>query len=192
MIDGNKLGKKLQQLRIERNLSCRGLAKTLGVGGSTVAKWCKGTRVPSRKNLKKLSRLLNFNPLEYVEQDFADNRIEEVAFTRKDLNKIVDRFNSFLRLQDQFQFRSARKNHIDYFNDKIFVGDVYLTRTEYGNYYPVKLSRRSMYKFADLIFTNIPEMKQIADKKIKKEFEEDRKLMNKLHSISFPNKKKNG
>tara|TARA_B100001059_G_scaffold92424_1_gene91508 strand:- start:409 stop:987 length:579 start_codon:yes stop_codon:yes gene_type:complete len=192
MIDGNKLGKKLQQLRIERNLSCRGLAKTLGVGGSTVAKWCKGTRVPSRKNLKKLSRLLNFNPLEYVEQDFADNRIEEVAFTNKDLNKILDRFNSFLRLQDQFQYRSARKNHIDYFGDKIFDGDDYLTRTEYGNYYPVKLSRRSMYKFANLIFTNIPEMKQIADKKIKKEFEEDRKLMNKLHSISSPNENKNG
>tara|TARA_Y100000768_G_scaffold378239_1_gene352420 strand:+ start:1447 stop:2025 length:579 start_codon:yes stop_codon:yes gene_type:complete len=192
MIDGYKLGKKIQELRTEQQLTCRQLGAKLDVGESIVAKWCKGKRVPSRKNLRKLANFFKFNPLEYSQTDFVESRIEEVAFTNDDLNKMVNRFNAFLRLQDQFQFTTARKNHIDYFDDKIFKGDVYLTGTEYGNYYPVKLSRKSMFKFVDLIFTNIPEMKQIADKKIEEDKEENRKVMNKLHSTVFPNEKKNG
>ena len=50
----HNLYKRLQGLRERQQLSCRQLGAILGVGGSTAAKWCKGTRVPSRRNIKKI------------------------------------------------------------------------------------------------------------------------------------------
>ena len=50
----HNLHKRLQGLRERQQLSCRQLGAILGVGSSTAAKWCKGTRIPSRKNIKKI------------------------------------------------------------------------------------------------------------------------------------------
>tara|TARA_R100000742_G_C4235446_1_gene56138 strand:+ start:62 stop:412 length:351 start_codon:yes stop_codon:yes gene_type:complete len=49
-------------LRERQQITCEQLAERLGVGKSIVAKWCKGTRVPSRKNLKLLCDYFKVEP----------------------------------------------------------------------------------------------------------------------------------
>jgi len=58
----HQMYKRLQSLRERQNLSCRRLGEILGVGGSIVAKWCKGTRVPSRRNIKKICEHFKVEP----------------------------------------------------------------------------------------------------------------------------------
>jgi len=49
-------------LRERQQITCEQLAERLGVGKSIVAKWCKGTRVPSRKNIKLLCDYFKVQP----------------------------------------------------------------------------------------------------------------------------------
>jgi len=58
----HNLHKRLSMLRERQQITCEQLAERLGVGKSIVAKWCKGTRVPSRKNLKLLCDYFKVEP----------------------------------------------------------------------------------------------------------------------------------
>tara|TARA_B110000008_G_C16899984_1_gene536355 strand:- start:295 stop:1080 length:786 start_codon:yes stop_codon:yes gene_type:complete len=105
------------------------------------------------------------------------------SFTNEDLNKNIHRFNSLLRLQDRYKYTSARKGHIDEFNDEVKSGDVYFTREEYVNWYPSKLSRTSMYKLTELVFNNMPQLKKIADRNIQKQQEENQRITNEMAEL---------
>ena len=98
----------------------------------------------------------------------------ELALAR--LNALGDEFNPWTLTQ-------ARKNHTDEFDEVIKAGDDYYKKSigqAFNN--NVKLSKKSMVRFAYLYFMNSNALENIADKVIK---EKNEKLQRAVNSISL-------
>ena len=58
-MENNHIGKKLKELRLEKNLSQRELGKMLGVCNQTISFWETGSREPDLDTLVKISNLFD-------------------------------------------------------------------------------------------------------------------------------------
>ena len=78
----NILGKRIKELRLSHRMSQMQLAKRLGYqGNSLVARWEKGTVIPSAKNLVALSNIFEVDLMKYLNND--------VPIVSKDIAKII-------------------------------------------------------------------------------------------------------
>lgn len=53
----NNFGKKLKELRLEKNLTCQSVASAIGLTKNAITNYESGTREPSLETLKKICDL---------------------------------------------------------------------------------------------------------------------------------------
>ena len=77
------LGKKLQSLRKELNISQEQLAEQLNVTRQTISKWELEETTPDIKQAKKLSEIFKVSLDELLETNIRDTVVEKVSNTEK-------------------------------------------------------------------------------------------------------------
>jgi transcriptional regulator with XRE-family HTH domain len=55
------LGKRIQELRKENNLSQKELAEKIGVSDVAISRWERGTRIPNAENIVNLSNVFKIS-----------------------------------------------------------------------------------------------------------------------------------
>ena len=81
-----ELGKKLQSLRKELNISQEQLAEQLNVTRQTISKWELGETTPDIKQAKKLAEIFKVSLDELLDTNIRDTVIEKVSNTEKMTN----------------------------------------------------------------------------------------------------------
>ena len=77
------LGKKLQSLRKELNISQEQLAEQLNVTRQTISKWELEETTPDIKQAKKLSEIFKVSLDELLDTNIRDTVVEKVSNTEK-------------------------------------------------------------------------------------------------------------
>lgn len=55
------LGKRIQELRQENNMSQKDLAKLVGVSDVAISRWERGTRIPNAENIVNLANVFKIS-----------------------------------------------------------------------------------------------------------------------------------
>ena len=96
----NSFGKKMAELRKERNMSQSNLAKLLSTSISVIGRYERGEMIPSIKAAKKISKLL-------------DTTVGYLLGETDQVNLLKDK-NMLTRLNDVTQFPEKDQEHIFY------------------------------------------------------------------------------
>lgn len=67
-----KLGRTIEFLRLENNLTQRELGNLIGVTNQTVSKWEIGDTIPDTESIGKLAQLFHMRVEELIDSDLAD------------------------------------------------------------------------------------------------------------------------
>lgn len=73
-----KLGKTIEFLRLENNLTQRELGNLLGVTNQTISKWEIGESIPDAEAIGKLAKLFHMTVEELIESDLFDFKQQEI------------------------------------------------------------------------------------------------------------------
>lgn len=97
----------------------------------------------------------------------------------KEFNLYLDRLNSLLKYDFEWQYTQARKDHKDMFDVEIKEGENYFKRPYGASYDAVlKLSRLSMERLLYAVFAGNCNLEYLSDKLIRKQAEDIRKALN--------------
>ena len=103
-------------------------------------------------------------------------------YKEEDFELALARLNALGGKYEPWKATQARKNHTDEFDEVIETGDYYYKKSSGQAFHDdVKLSKKSMGRFAYLYFVNSHGLENIADKVIKRHEEELRKAMDGLN-----------
>ena len=73
-----KLGKTIEFLRLENNLTQRELGNILGVTNQTISKWEIGETIPDTESITKISKLFKISVEELINSDLSDFNQQEI------------------------------------------------------------------------------------------------------------------
>ncbi len=88
------IGKKILELRKEKNFSQEELAEKIDVTRQTISKWELGETSPDISQAKKLSNIFNVSLDELVNNDTKDIIMEKVSNTENNSKKILKLFRN--------------------------------------------------------------------------------------------------
>lgn len=91
------IGKKIQILRKQANLTQNDLAKKLNISRQAITKWENGIGLPDLDNIKKLSDIFNVKI-----DDLLDYKIEEIKLDFDETEEKIDKENSKFKNVDNF------------------------------------------------------------------------------------------
>ena len=79
-----KLGNKIYELRVDKNLTQEDLGIMLNISDKSISKWENGTSKPTIENLKKLANIFDISLDELLEFDSepkSDKKIVKIVLT---------------------------------------------------------------------------------------------------------------
>ena len=92
-----EIGSRIKKFRLERGLTQKQLAESIGVSGSCVSNWEQGLNRPDADILAALCRALNVSPSELLDvkltadhYSLKEKRLIEAYRAKTDLQKAVD------------------------------------------------------------------------------------------------------
>jgi transcriptional regulator with XRE-family HTH domain len=120
-------GKRIKQIRKNKNITQDEIAKKIGVSKSTYCTWEKGLYEPSIENLIRIAEILNTNIDYILKIDKNISEIEQLYYPLNETNRtrVKAYIKALQETQDEIEHENQNKkcinsfNNINNFNNKI-------------------------------------------------------------------------